>query len=51
MITNRQILKDILQKEQYEKLMECFKTAKTICDDDIIDTIQEYEQWLDSEVQ
>ena len=61
MITNRQILGIILQKEEYEKRLENLKSAKDICewftDYNAVNGIrgiynqvmQEYEQWLDSE--
>lgn len=63
MITNRQILGIIVQKEEYEKKLECLKSAKDICewlkDDNAVNSIQEeynrvmqeYDQWLDSEIQ
>ena len=63
MITNRQILGIIAQKEEYEKKLESLKSAKDICewfnDDNAVNSIQEeynqimqeYARWLDSEVQ
>lgn len=62
MLTNRQILGIIAQKEEYEKRLLNLDVAKAVCeyfkDTDAIDKIQkdynqvmqEYEQWLDSEV-
>jgi hypothetical protein len=63
MITNRQILGIIVQKEEYEKRLESLKAAKDICEwfnegnavngiqGEYNQVMQEYEQWLDSEVQ
>ena len=63
MLTNRQILGIILQKEEYEKRLESLEAAKDICEyfNDAYgvngiqgiynQVMQEYEQWLDSEVQ
>lgn len=63
MLTNRQILGIIVQKEEYEKKLECLKATKDICewlkDDNAVNSIQEeynrvmqeYIQWLDSEIQ
>lgn len=62
MLTNRQILGIIEQKEEYEKKLYSLKSAKDICewfkDDNAVNDIQkeynqvmrEYAQWLDSEV-
>jgi len=61
MLTNRQILGIILQKEEYEKRLESLKSAKDICEwfndgnavnciqEEYNQVMQEYEQWLDSE--
>lgn len=63
MLTNRQILEIILKKEEYEKRFERLKSAKDICEwfnegnavngiqGEYNQVMQEYEQWLDSEVQ
>ena len=62
MLTNRQILGIIAQKEEYERRFERLKSAKDICewfkDNNAINGIQEeynqlmqeYDKWLDSEV-
>ena len=61
MITNRQILGIIAQKEEYEKRLESLEAAKDICEwfnegnavnciqEEYNQVMQEYEQWLDSE--
>ena len=63
MITNRQILGIITKKEEYEKQLLNLDVAKAVCeyfnDNNAVNGIQgeynqvmqEYEQWLDSEVQ
>lgn len=63
MLTNRQILGIIAQKEEYERRLDSLKSAKGICewfkDDNAVNCIQEeynkvmqeYDKWLDSEVQ
>lgn len=62
-VTNRQILGIIIQKEEYEKRLESLKSAKDICEwfneynavkgiqEEYNQVMQEYEQWLDSEIQ
>ena len=62
MITNRQILGIMEQKEEYESKLEILMTAKGICvhfkdinaankiQEDYNKTMIEYDQWLDSEV-
>ena len=62
MLTNRQILGIIAQKEEYERRLESLKSAKGICewfsDDNAVNCIQEeynqvmqeYAKWLDLEV-
>lgn len=62
MITNRQILGIVLQKEEYERRLECLKTAEDVCEyfnegnavagirEEYNQVMEEYEQWLDSEV-
>lgn len=61
MITNRQILGIIAQKEEYERRLESLEAAKDICEwfneDNAVNGIQEeynkvmkeYDRWLDSE--
>lgn len=63
MLTNRQILGIIETKEEYEKKLESLESAKDICEwfneynavngiqEEYNQVMQEYEQWLDSEVQ
>ena len=63
MLTNRQILGIIAQKEEYERRLESLESAKDICEwfneDNAVNGIQEeynqvmqeYAKWLDSEVQ
>ena len=62
MITNRQILGIIGQYEEYERRLECLKAAEDVCEyfnegnavagirEEYNQVMQEYEQWLDSEV-
>ena len=62
MLTNRQILGIIAQKEEYERRLESLKSAKDICEwfnevnavngiqEEYNQVMQEYAQWLDSEV-
>jgi hypothetical protein len=61
MLTNRQILGIIAQKEEYERRLESLEAAKDICEwfneDNAVNGIQEeynkvmreYDRWLDSE--
>lgn len=61
MLTNRQILGIIKQKEEYERKLESLKSAKDICewfeDDNAVNSIQEeynqviqeYDRWLEME--
>ena len=63
MITNRQILGIIAQHKEYEKRLESLEAAKDICEwfnegnavngiqEEYNKVMQEYDQWLDSEVQ
>lgn len=63
MITNRQILGIIAQKEEYEKRLESLEAAKDICEwfnegnavnciqEEYNQVMQEYDKWLDSEAQ
>ena len=63
MITNKQILDIITKKEEYERKLECLKAAEDVCKyfnegnavagirQEYNQVIQEYEQWLDLEVQ
>lgn len=62
MITNRQILGIMEQKEEYERKLEILLAAKGICEhfkdinaankiqEDYNKTMIEYDRWLDSEV-
>ena len=63
MLTNRQILGIIAQKEEYERRLESLESAKDICEwfnennavngiqEEYNQVMQEYAKWLDSEVQ